>query len=221
MNSKIHLEILDKKRQKILEQLFELLKKEKYYLAGGTALALQIGHRQSFDFDLFKNAPVSFALKRKVIKAFGAYSLQTLIDTADELTLALDQEIKITFLSYFWDPIFPLIKSPKTIPLLGIKDIALTKAYALGRRGNYRDYFDLYAIIKNKYISLEKIIDGSKKKYGELFSERMFLEQLTYLEDLQYDEKLIFLGEKNISKKNLSRFFKKEVLGLRRHWGPR
>lgn len=214
MNQLIHLQILDKKRQKIFGQFFELLKKEEYYLAGGTALALQIGHRQSFDFDLFKNTPVSFALKRKVIKAFSEYSLQALIDTADELTLTLDQEIKITFLNYFWDPIFPLIKGLKTIPLLSIKDIALTKAYALGRRGNYRDYFDLYAIIKNKYISLKKIIDGSKKKYGELFSERMFLEQLTYLEDLQYDEKLIFLGEKNISKENLSKFFQKEVASL-------
>lgn len=72
----------------------------------------------------------------------------------------------------------------------------------------------MYVIIKDKYATLKKIVEWSKKKYGEVFSERMFLEQLTYLGDLQFDEKLIFLGEQKITIKELSAFFQQEVFLL-------
>src|SRR3989339_788120 len=90
----LYLDILDKKRQEILGRLSKILK-DGYYLAGGTALALQINHRESFDFDLFKNSQVKFSVKQKIIKEFNDCKIQTLVDTSDELTLVLDNGIKI------------------------------------------------------------------------------------------------------------------------------
>ena len=212
MKDKIILEILDKKRQSIFKELTALFQDKKYYLAGGTALALQIGHRESFDFDIFRNKEITFHSKNKILRYFSKnHLINTLVDTSDELSVVLDDEIKITVLNYFWDPIFPSIKSRDFIPLLSIKDIACTKAYALGRRGNYRDYFDLYIIIKDGYASIWEIIKWCKKKYGDIFSERMFLEQLTYLEDIEKNEHLKFLKEKYVSPKFLAKFFKKKL----------
>ena len=218
----IHLEILDEDRQHILKRLYKILGKD-FYLAGGTALALQLKHRESLDFDLFRNEEITFSLKRKIFKEFKDYSIQTLVDTSDELSLVFNRKInpnrsvgvKVAFIAYWWGPIFPLIKIKGVIPLLSIKDIAATKAYALGRRGAYRDYYDLYSIIKDNYASLKSIIVWCRKKFGKIFSERMFLEQLTYFGDAKADRKLKFLSGKYIAPKELATFFKKEIRMLR------
>jgi len=206
----LHWDILDQERQGIFQKLYSIIGCD-YYLAGGTALALQIGHRESFDFDLFRAAPITLAVKSKIVKGLASYKPQMLVDTSDELSLVLRQEIKVTLLNYYWEPIFPLLKTPQTVPLLSIKDLATTKAYALGRRGNYRDYFDLYIIIKQKHASLGHIIKWSQKKYGEVFSEKMFLEQLTYLDDLKVETNLKYLAEAVLKPSALSNFFKKEI----------
>ncbi|MFH1542305.1 MAG: nucleotidyl transferase AbiEii/AbiGii toxin family protein [bacterium] len=210
MRKKLHFEILDTKRRGIFERLAKIAPNNSY-LAGGTALALQIGHRESLDFDLFCPKEITFAVKKKVLKEFSDFSLQTLVDTSDELSLVLDGEIKITLLNYFWSPVRPLVKVTKAVPLLSIPDIAAAKAYALGRRGNFRDYFDLYVLVKNGHATLKDIVKLCRRKYGEVFSERMFLEQLTYMGDSSGDKQLRYLGEKFVSPAQLIEFFKKEI----------
>ncbi len=72
----------------------------------------------------------------------------------------------------------------KDLKLFSVKDIAVMKAYAIGRRGEYRDYFDLYTILRGKYIKLPEIIEAAKKVYGAVFEEKIFLTQLVYFDDL-------------------------------------
>ncbi|MBI5701424.1 nucleotidyl transferase AbiEii/AbiGii toxin family protein [Candidatus Saganbacteria bacterium] len=208
----LHFEVLDEKRIKAFKDISAILD-EKYYLAGGTALALQLGHRKSYDFDVFGNKDITFAVKKKIIKGLSGYKIKTLVDSSDELSLILNEEIKLTVLNYYWDPIKSLVKLKGYLPLLSILDIAATKAYALGRRGNYRDYFDLYIIIKNEYATLRAIISCCKKKYGELFSEKMLLEQLTYIGDLDEKEKLMFSSEKFVPSRKIIEFFKNKIKG--------
>jgi hypothetical protein len=210
MNKKLFWEILDRGRKEILSNLSITLGRG-YYLAGGTALALQIGHRESLDFDVFCDKEITLSIKTKIFKAFSGLNPKTLVDTSDELTVVVKKDIKITILYYYWPPLFPLVKTNLAMPLLSIKDIAATKAYALGRRGNFRDYFDLYVLVKSKYFSLRDIIAWCKKKYGDVFSERMFLEQLTYCGDLGKDINLKYLGAKYASPKQIVDFFAKEI----------
>ncbi|MFH1386152.1 MAG: nucleotidyl transferase AbiEii/AbiGii toxin family protein [bacterium] len=210
MNKKLFWKILDPERKTVFSRLNKVLGHD-YYLAGGTALALQIGHRESLDFDLFRDKDITFAVKRKLLGGLRQYHLTTLVDTADELTIVLDGNIKITLLNYYWRPLFPLVKTTGNLPLLSIKDIAATKAYALGRRGNYRDYFDLYVMVKNNFLALDQITDIAKKKYGEVFSERMFLEQLAFTGDIVVDEKLRYLSEQPAAPKTIAAFFRNKI----------
>lgn len=209
---KLHYEILDEKRKKAFVELGQLFGKE-YYLAGGTALALQLGHRTSLDFDLFRDQAISLFLKQKAAKHFQKAKM--LVDNSDELSLVINNGIKISFINYYWKPIFPLIKTAEGLPLLSIKDIAATKAYALGRRGNFRDYYDLYVIVKNGYCSLKQIINYCEKKYGDLFSARMFLEQLAYLGDVVVDEKIKYFDRKAIAVKKIEAYFQLQVKNLK------
>lgn len=76
----------------------------------------------------------------------------------------------------------------KGISLASLQEIALMKAYTIGRRTTYRDYIDLYFLLQRGIVSLEYILEKAPQKFvieGELvFSKRLFLEQLIYTEDI-------------------------------------
>jgi hypothetical protein len=153
-----------------------------FYLAGGTALALQIGHRLSIDFDLFCNDTIDRSLLQRVRRVYGTADISPLVNNADELTL-LANGVKITFLRYPFPPQEPLI-TYESVRLLSIREIAATKAYTIGRRGSYKDYVDLYFIIAENHAALPDIIQDAEAKFGVDFNSRLFLEQLVFLTDL-------------------------------------
>lgn len=179
--SNIRLGLLDKKRQEVLQRLTPSL--SNFVLSGGTALAMQLKHRKSFDFDFFSPSQIQKTLLEKLSKDFKIENI--IVDTRDELTFFTTEDIKITFLYYPFKPLFAHIKIINKLKIFSVKEIALQKAYTIGRRGEYRDYFDLYAILKNKYTTLEEIINGAKKIYNGAFDEKLFLEQLVYYGDLR------------------------------------
>ena len=178
--SKVHLEVLDKDRQELLAKL--LLYLGDFVLAGGTALALHLTHRKSFDFDFFSSKPLEKKFIEKVSKAISIANIS--VDTQDELTFFTDDKIKLTFLHYPFDHAFPIEELPNGLRLFSIQDIAIKKAYTIGRRGEYRDYFDLYSIIKENYMGLKEVISHAKRIYGSIFEEKIFLEQLVFFDDL-------------------------------------
>lgn len=189
--SKIHLEILDEPRKLVFKKLkaFSNLG----YLAGGTALALQISHRLSLDFDFFVNQPLKRTLVKKCGEVFGE-DIQVIRQTADQLTFYTAANIKLDFVYYWYSLIAPLVKTPSA-NLASIADIAADKAATIGRRATWRDYVDIFFLLKGKLFSLKKIIDLSQKKFGGEFNELLFLEQLVYFKDLEMT-KIKFLKEK-------------------------
>lgn len=176
----MHLDILDKKRQELLFNLLPFTKD--YVLGGGTALALQLNHRKSFDFDFFSSSPLPKNLLEKLCPKIPIGNIA--VDSPDELTVFTKNEIKITFLHYPFPYTFPLEKLDDKLLLFSIKDIAIKKAYAIGRRGEYRDYYDLYVILKDGHMNLPELIVETKKIYGSVFEEKIFLQQLVYFGDL-------------------------------------
>lgn len=178
-----------------------------FYLAGGTALALQLGHRQSVDFDLFTDQPLPNQFLSEVENVFSNYSVTPMVNNADELTVRV-AETKLTLIHYPFPIMEPLIMLDD-VRALGVLELAATKAYTIGRRGSLKDYVDLYAVVSGQSATLEQISELAGRKYGDRFNARLFLEQLVWLEDIE-DEPIIFLGS-TVTKEEIQQFFTEQV----------
>jgi len=178
--SNLHLEILDNKRKEVLDKILPYT--FDFVLSGGTALALQLSHRKSFDFDFFSSSQIPKNLLEKISQNLEIQNIA--VDMPDELTFFTRDNIKITFLFYPFKHFFEIIRIEKGLSIFPVQEIALQKAYTIGRRGEYRDYFDLYYVLKDGHINLKDIIAYSKEAYGKVFDEKIFLEQLIYFGDL-------------------------------------
>jgi hypothetical protein len=208
--SKIHLEILSDRQRALLDKLALLVKD--YTLSGGTALAMQLTHRRSYDFDFFSAKPLTRGLLAKLTRVIAVK--QKSVDSADELTVFSSSEIKVTFLHYPFANLYPLVRAESGLSLYGFGDIAVQKAYTIGRRGEYRDYFDLYCIIKGGYLSLKEIIAGAQKVYGGIFNDKIFLEQLVYYGDIR-DFAIETIGKEAVdSPAKVKQFFERLVKGF-------
>ena len=199
----MHPEAITLKQKKIFDKLKYF---PDYYLVGGTALALQIGHRISIDFDLFSEKEIPSWILPRIKKIFKDSKIEIIVDHSEQLTVSVDG-INLTIVKYPFPPIFKL-KKYKGVKLLSTSEIAAAKAYALGRRATLKDYVDLYFVLKEKYLDLSKLIEITKKKYKE-FDPRLFLEQLIYLKDVE-DMEIQFLKSK-VTKKEIGIFFKNQV----------
>lgn len=170
-------------------------------------MALQIGHRVSVDFDFFSQKEISRGLLTKAGDLFNGLKSAVAVNNKDELTIFVDGT-KITWLYYPY-PVKQKLVSYREIPLLSIGEIGATKSYTIGRRGEFKDYVDLYFILSEEHASLQEIIKLAEAKYKQEFNARLFLEQLTYLDDLD-EVGLQFLSER-ISKKKLADFFERAI----------
>lgn len=165
--------------------------KREFYLVGGTAIALHIGHRRSIDFDMFKKTEIK--IPKIISKIFeSGYTYKVTRRVPEQLNLIVDK-VNLTFFQYPFDIETPcryenIFKMPDLLTLSAMK------AYALGRRSKWKDYVDLYFILKN-YHSATEITEKANAVYGDLFSEKLFRAQLCYFEDIDYSEAVIFLNE--------------------------
>ena len=182
----MHSEILSKKQVEFLKFLGKF--SDDFGLVGGTAIALYLGHRQSIDFDLASLKEIkTFSLRKKILE-FGKIEA-VIVDNKDEYTLIVDG-IKFTFFNY---P-YPLKFSENLGGIISMPDIitlSAMKAYALGRRAKWKDYVDLY-FIAEKLGSLDPIIKKANEIFDLEFDEKNFRIQLSYFEDIDYSEKVIF-----------------------------
>lgn len=178
--TKLYLDTLDDQRQLTFFKLIAFAKSA--VLAGGTALALQIGHRKSFDFDLFLPNPIPKTLYKSVQDVFGKSPLKH-VDTGDQLTIELTSGIEITFLYYWHKPLYTTIPT-HSLALCDKRDIATDKAMTLGRRNAWRDYVDFFFLLKDNHVTLAQIVADAQKRFGNEFSTKLFLQQLSYTGDI-------------------------------------
>jgi len=178
----MHKEILNLSQQELLPLLSQF--KREYYLVGGTAIALYIGHRRSIDFDLFKSSTINH--KRNLDKITSTGHPYTITRRVSEQMNLIVNNVKITFFQYPF-PIEPSEHFDNFIRMPSLIQLSAMKAYALGRRSKWKDYVDLYFILRNHF-SIEEITHTSINIFGDLFSEKMFRSQLCYFEDIDYSE---------------------------------
>lgn len=108
----------------------------------------------------------------------------------DQLHL-ISNNVKITFFSYPYPVLHP-VKIPSFISMPTLLSLAAMKAFALGRRAKWKDYVDLYFILKD-YYTIEEISAEANTIFGQLFSEKLFREQLAFHSDIDYTEPVEFL----------------------------
>ncbi len=181
----MHKNILSPSQVKTLPLLKEF--SGKFGLVGGTAIALQLGHRRSNDFDLF--SPVAFKNSgiMAIVKKYGIPRVY--VDDINEITLALF-DVKMTFYHYSF-PVNYSVNFDSVAKMPDLSTLAAMKAFALGRRAKWKDYVDLYFLLQK--LGFEAIVGKAKETYAHEFSEKMFREQLSYFDDINYSEKVDFM----------------------------
>ncbi len=183
----LHFDVLDEKRKNILPQL-SFIKEQGFYLAGGTALALIFGHRDSIDFDFFIDKPFDTAkLFEHIAAHFKDHEVSKTQEEKNTLSLIIDNEIKLSFFSFPYPLIKPTIPTD-FFPLASVEDIVCMKLSAITSRSVMKDYIDLYFIFK--LFDLKTLLSFLKEKMPSL-DPLLVLKSLVYFDDI-VDEKIIF-----------------------------
>jgi len=152
-----------------------------WYLGGGTALALQIGHRKSQDLDFFSREKFDGEILLSEIGKTARLKVELL---KEDTIVAYMNGVRFSLFYYPYRLIAGL-KSWSGINLSDVRDIAAMKLVAISQRGVKRDFVDLYFICKSGY-TLEEILGFYKKKYGK-FAQNVYsvLKSLVFFEDAE------------------------------------
>lgn len=200
----MHKEILTKEQVALLP-LVKFFNKN-FRLVGGTAIAFHIGHRRSIDFDLFSHKSFRNSNLRKQIKAFSKID-QEIVDRTGEFTF-LCSGVKFTFFHYPFD-IEYAENFANIMSMPDLLTLAAMKAHALGGRAKWKDYVDLFFILKDFY-TWRQISNKAKELFKGEFNEKLFRIQLTYFDDINHEEDIEFMPGFSVSdkiiKKSLSDF---------------
>ncbi len=181
--------ILNKQQEQLLP-LISLFSKD-YFLVGGTAIALFLGHRTSVDFDLFTNLNV----KRRKIKNIleKKQAEYTVIHEAYDQLHIIIAGVKLTFFNFpFKIEHKQHLENYITIPSL--IDLAAMKAFALGGRAKWKDYVDLYYLLKSQF-TISEIEQKAEFYFNNRFNKKLFRQQISYFDDIDYTEPVIYMSE--------------------------
>ena len=166
MGIHMYWEILDEQRQAVLRRLSEKILPDNCYMAGGTALSLQMKLRKSVDFDFFLENPFSEIASYEQIRDLGFSGLSALRIGGG----TCDLRIGLIQVNFFYYPC-QMLEAPVVDPESGLKlaslaDIAAMKAMAIGGRGARKDFYDLYCILSDTGMTAEQLAHNLFRKYG-------------------------------------------------------
>ncbi len=187
----MHEKVLPRGSRGILAKLHALNSPELdgWTLAGGTGLALQIGHRISQDFDFFRTDPFDTGKIFEILRQAG--SVEMLQEDERTLTVIVGST-KISFFSVpdpFLFPGQPYLFFRLPDP----RDIALMKLAAVSGRGSRKDFIDLHTILRGG-LSLAQCFEWLPQKYGEgRVNTYHVLKSLTFFEDAEREPMPIML----------------------------
>jgi Nucleotidyl transferase AbiEii toxin, Type IV TA system len=159
------------------------------YLVGGTSLALQMGHRLSIDLDLFTHEPFNGSVLLDEFKT--NYTVQPLTVT-DTIFILVVNGIKVDCVRFKYPFAFPLIHLDG-IRLADIRDIAPMKLDAVTKRGNKKDFIDMYYLFE-RYTPQEIL-----QWYDQMFKHATsfhVIRSLTYFEDAEQTEMPVMFDKK-------------------------
>ncbi len=182
----LHLEAITPEAQRALGFLAQQPFIRRFYLGGGTALALQLGHRISYDLDFFSWEDQLKAGTRAGIVAALRKSGQAEIQTSEDVMIvATLMGVKVSFI-YQHHPLLEPTLDIEGIRLASITDIGLMKLAAINSRGRRRDFVDLYCM--RDIAPLDRLLELAPQKYYDRPSFTVIAARaLCYFEDAEQD----------------------------------
>jgi len=156
-------------------------------LVDGTAINLHIGYRESIDFDLFKEKNI---LKKDLYSKLNSIDYKVSFADYNQVNM-ITNGVKITFFSFPYQ-IPCSSKLENFIKMLDLLTLAKMKAFAPGRLAKWKDYVDLYFILKFHF-SFKEIANKAKEIFKEEFIEKQFIAQLGYFKGINYNEEVTYL----------------------------
>ncbi|MGH7204266.1 MAG: nucleotidyl transferase AbiEii/AbiGii toxin family protein [Candidatus Levyibacteriota bacterium] len=173
-----HTDTIPEATASVLEQIKNTSKLKDFYLSGGTALSLQLGHRESEDLDFFTKREFQPAELQQQLFRYG--QLENV--EVDEGTLNLFlKKVKLQFLYYPYN----LLEKPtewNSIYLSSVIDIACTKLITISMRGNKKDFVDLYVILQK--MPINDLLKKLDEKYQKVqYNTPHILKSLVYFDD--------------------------------------
>lgn len=212
--SELHWNTVTPAMRSILEGFTESKIAGEFYLAGGTALALQLGHRLSVDLDFFSSTQSDVpALANVLHHALKGFS-PTLSDTSWGNLVFLANDVRIGFYGYGYALIRPLLQTGD-LRLASMEDIALMKMDALLARASRKDFHDLYAICQR--ISLRELLDLAPEKYPDVRDfEVQVVKHMTYFDRAETETPVPLLEPVEWTK--VKEWFRTQAKSLAEDW---
>ena len=165
--------------------------RKQFGLVGGTAIALHIGHRESIDFDLFSPDEFSIPNLRGVFRRADK-QIEVLRALTGQFTFIIDG-VHMTFFHFPYSveyvETFETYAKMPTLLTLGAM-----KAFAFGQRSKWKDYVDMYFILRDHH-TLEEIAAEAERLFGGEFNAKLFRQQLAFFDDIDYREQVMYLPE--------------------------
>jgi len=172
-------EALTKNTKSVLNAIGDSGAARNFYLAGGTALALYFGHRFSVDLDWFAEKFDYTLSFRRQLEKLGKLGIDSESEKTFNGTL---NGVKISFFEYPYPLIAPKKQYKESVFLAAVPDIAAMKMEAIGSRGSYKDFIDIYFLLQ--HYSLEELLGFVRKKFANIeYNETHLLKAMTYFED--------------------------------------
>ncbi len=184
-----------------------------FYLAGGTALSLQIGHRLSVDLDFFSPTEDIPSTREVIEKTLNPFQIM-LTDSSWGNLVYIVNNVRVGFYGYGFPLIAPLIET-ENIRLASIEDVALMKFDALLGRASRKDFYDLYYICK--YLSLRELLNKAPQKYPSVRDfEVQVVKRLVFFENAENETNPVLLNE--IDWQSVKNFFIDQAKVIEQGW---
>jgi predicted nucleotidyltransferase component of viral defense system len=174
--------ILSGAQQTLLERLSDVATVRTFYLAGGTALALHLGHRRSVDFDFFRSESFDPSELIRSLNPLGTLAVQRA--ERDTLTVQI-AGVATSFFAYPHALLQPVLALPWSVSVAAVGDIAAMKLSAIAGRGSRKDFVDLYFICREG-MRLAAVLQLFEEKFRNVPYERYhILKSLTFFDDAE------------------------------------
>lgn len=211
--SKIFWNTITEDMRLVLTEFSQSAISKHFYLAGGTALSLQLGHRLSADLDFFSPSE-DIPTIRPVLENSLSRLTSILADSSWGNLVFRVKNVRVGFYGYGFPLVAPFVKFD-SVRLASIQDIALMKLDAMLSRAARKDFYDLYFICQE--ISLKQIFGKATQKYPQVRDfEVQTTKRMVFFENAEDESDPLFL--KNVSWQTVKEYFIQQAKEIEQSW---